>query len=72
MVKYWSDRAKFWIYTAFKAFGTSHQLLSLVVVYRSNRGMQISYDTIKGSKFLDLLNFVTILMDGEINNIIIL
>ena len=36
IVKYWSDRVKFLIYTAFKAFRTSHQLLSLVVVYRSN------------------------------------
>ena len=41
MVKYWSDRVKFWIYTAFKAFWTSHQLLSTVVVYRSNKGMRV-------------------------------
>ena len=41
MVKYWSDRIKFWIYTAFRAFQTSHQLLSLPVVYRSNRGMWV-------------------------------
>ena len=32
---------KFWIYTAFRAFQTSHQLLSLAVVYRSNRGMRV-------------------------------
>ena len=41
MVKYLSDRLKFWIYTAIKAFWTSHQLLSPVVVYRSNRGMRV-------------------------------
>ena len=71
MVKYWPDRVKFWIYTAFRAFRTSHQLLLLVVMYRSNRGMQMQYDTIKGSKSLTSF-FVTILRDGEINNIIIL
>ena len=41
MVKYWSDRIKSWIYTDFRAFWTWHQLLSLAVVYRSNRGMQV-------------------------------
>ena len=41
MVKYRSDRVKFWIYIPFKAFQTSHQLLSTVVVYRSNRGMWV-------------------------------
>ena len=41
MVKYWSDRVQFWIYTAFKAFRTSHQLLSTVVVYRLNKGMRV-------------------------------
>ena len=45
MVKYWSDRVKFWIYAAFKAFWISHQLLSLVVVYRSNRGMWVWVET---------------------------
>ena len=39
MVKYWSDRIKSWIYTDFRAFRTWHQLLSLAVVFRSNRGM---------------------------------
>ena len=41
MVKYWSDRIKSWIYTDFRVFWTSHQLLSLAVVYRSNRGMRV-------------------------------
>ena len=43
MVKYWSDRVKFWINTAFKAFWMSHQHLSTVVVYRSNRGGWVWY-----------------------------
>ena len=71
MVKYWSDRVKFWIYTAFRAFWTSHQLLWLPVVYRSNRGMWMWYDTIKSSKSWTFI-FVTVLTDGEINNITIL
>ena len=50
MVRYWSDRVKFWIYTAFRAFWTSHQLLSLPAVYRLNMGMWMWYNTIKGSK----------------------
>ena len=41
MVKYWSDRVKFWIYTAFRAFQTSHQLLAFAVVYRLNREMRV-------------------------------
>ena len=41
MVKYWADRVKFWTYTAFKVFWISHQLLSIVVVYRTNRAMQV-------------------------------
>ena len=41
MVKYWSHRIKSWIYTDFRAFWTWHQLLSLAVVYRLNRGMQV-------------------------------
>ena len=43
MVKYWPDRVKFWINTAFKAFWMSHQHLSRVVVYRSNRGGWVWY-----------------------------
>ena len=84
MVKYWSDRVKFWIYAAFRAFRTSHQLLSLAVVYRSNRGMQVWVKTEDALRvvpvlifmlytFLNmLLNFETILTDGKMNNIIIL
>ena len=41
MVKYWSDKVKFWIYTAFKAFQISHQLLLTVAVYTSNRRMPV-------------------------------
>ena len=84
MVKYWSDRVKIWIYTAFKAYRTSHQLLSLAVVYRSNRGMWVWVKTEDVQRvvpvlifllcmFLNmLLNFETVLTDGKINNIIIL
>ena len=84
MVKYWSDRVKIWIYTAFRAFQTSHQLLSLAVVYRSNRGMRVWVKTEDAltvvpvlifllCMFLNmLLNFETILTDGKMNNIIIL
>ena len=80
MVKYWSDRVKFWIYTVFKAFLISHQLLSLVVVYRSNRGMRVwvkkedALTVVPIPVFLlyIFLNFGTFLMDGKMNNIIIL
>ena len=76
MAKYWSDRIKFWIYTDFRAFWTSHQLLSLAVVYRSNRGMRVWVKTedvlALAPVLIFLLNFETILMDGKINNIIIL
>ena len=58
MVKYWSDRIKSWIYTDFRAFRTSHQLLSLAVVYRSNRGMRVWVKT-EGEKRNLLLNFNT-------------
>ena len=80
MVKYWSDRVEFLIYTAFKAFQTSHQLLSLAVVYRSNRGMWVwvkiedALTVVPVLIFLlyMFLNFATILTDGKMNNIIIL
>ena len=73
MVKYWSDRVKFWIYTTFRAFQTSHQLLALAVVYRSNRGMQVwvkKEDALKVVPVLIFLlyiflNFGTILTDGK-------
>ena len=80
MVKYWSDRVKFWIYTAFKAFRISHQLLSIVVVYRSNKGMWVWVKTEDALRVVPVpqillyifLNFVTILTDGKMKNIIIL
>ena len=73
MVKYWSDRIKFWIYTAFRALRTSHQLLSVAVVYRrSNSGILILYSQYRLDTIRSFLNFVTILRDGEMNNIIIL
>ena len=80
MVKYWSDRIKFWIYTAFKAFQTSHQLLSLVIVYRLNRGMRVRVKKEDALRVVPVpyfllyifLNFGTVLTDGKINNIIIL
>ena len=80
MVKYWSDRIKFWIYTAFRAFQTSHQLLALAVVYRSNRGMRVwvkkedALTVVPVLIFLlyMFLNFGTVLTDGKMNNIIIL
>ena len=76
MVKYWSDKIKFWIYTAFGAFRTWHQLLSLVVVYRSNRGMWVWVKTEDVLALVPvlifLLHFETVLTDGKMNNIIIL
>ena len=80
MVKYWSDMVKFWIYTAFRAFRTSHWLLALAVVYRSNREMRVwvkKEDALRVVPVLIFLlymflNFGTILTDGKMNNIIIL
>ena len=72
MVKYWSDRIKFWIYTAFRAFRISHQLLSLGAVYRSNSRILILYSQYRLDTIRSFLNFVTILRDGEMNNIMIL
>ena len=80
MVKHWSDRVKFWIDTSFRAFRTSHQLLALAVVYRMNRGMWVwvnmkdALTVVPVLIFLlyMLLNFGTVLMDGRMNNIIIL
>ena len=80
MVKYWSDRIKSWIYTDFRAFRTWHQLLSLAVVYRSNRGMRVWVKkedvpaVVQVSYFLivHIPAFWTVLTDGKMNNIIIL
>ena len=76
MVKYWSDEIKFWVYTDFRAFRTWHQLLSLAGVYRSNRGMRVWVKTedvlAMVAVLIFLLNFETVLMDGKMNNIIIL
>ena len=44
IVKYWSHIHKFSIYTAVKAFWTSHQLLVNIVAYRSNSGMRVKYN----------------------------
>ena len=80
MVKYWSDRVKFWIYTTFRAFQTPHQLLALAVVYRLNREIWVwvkkedALTVVPVLIFLlyMFLNFGTILTDDKMNNIIIL
>ena len=60
MVKYWSDRVKIGIYTAFRAFRTSHQLLSLAVVYRLNRGMLVWVKTEDALTVVPVLIFLVV------------
>ena len=43
IIRNWSHIYKFSIYTAVKAFWTSHQLLVKVVAYRLNSGMRVKF-----------------------------
>ena len=74
MVKYWSDRIKFWIYTAFRAFPNLTPAFVISLLYTGGQTAEFWFCTnnIGSIPFDPFLNFVTVLRDGEMNNIIIL